>query len=237
MVILINNLLIISFLLSSVLLPLVVVSSSVKALTLSLILGGVENSHLGGRKLSFPRPRPYYAAGLHSDAFTNEQRRILWEMVVERTFENYNSLCWVTQNLYFPFLVVEPVHGSYGDAEDRNTANVLIAMRGTVELFRLARREQEICREILAFSGIFTHSWIRIFAHFADGLEGGETPRFYYHEVFKSMFPEDKWTSCPEDKWASYKFVKNIYKVWAPMHHKRICSAIETVANLSESSS
>jgi hypothetical protein len=30
-----------------------------------------------------------------------------------------------------------------------------------------------------------------------------------------------------KEKWSAYKFTKNVYDVWMPMHLKRICSAID----------
>ncbi|KAK8223216.1 hypothetical protein HDK90DRAFT_114762 [Phyllosticta capitalensis] len=158
-------------------------------------------------------PRPYYAAGFDIQAISYERRLLLIEL--EREDAAVRSFS-VTFELRFPFFIAEPP-GEH--AHQRNVANALIAMRSVIELFRCADRAHELDGEILAFSAVFEARSVRVCAHVA-GIPADRGPLcFYCHEVFSASFPDDGWKS--------YKFVKNIYKVWAPMHFARICSVIE----------
>jgi hypothetical protein len=71
------------------------------------------------------------------------------------------------------------------------------SVRGTVELFRLVKRENELHREILAFSISHDHSTVRIYGHYA--LIDGSKTTFYRHLIKKFDFTseegKDKWTS------------------------------------------
>ncbi|KAK7523344.1 hypothetical protein IWZ03DRAFT_410223 [Phyllosticta citriasiana] len=181
---------------------------------------------------SYP-PKPYYAAGFHYDyAFTKDQRDVL--RALEPDAHGYVDECGylfrVTFEMYFPFFVVEPSTSSCSRiCRQFNVANALIAVRGVVELFRAAQRMREIHREILAFSAFYDPDLIFVYAHFADTLDG-QPLRFYRHKLFETTYSDGGWA-------ASYKFILNIYKVFAPMHHKRICSAIDALTRRSEGSS
>ncbi|KAK8152333.1 hypothetical protein BC567DRAFT_267901 [Phyllosticta citribraziliensis] len=173
-------------------------------------------------------PKPYYAAGFHREyAFTRSQRLILIELNRDLGVDKYHSLFWLAEDMYLPFLTVEPKSHSFAHAENFNIANTLVAMRGVVELFRAANRAPEIHREILAFSAVYTVDRIHMYVHFADVPDlynsDGQCLRFYRHQVFTSHYMTQGWE-------VSYRFFKNIYKVFAPMHHARICSAIDSLA-------
>ncbi len=92
-----------------------------------------------------------------------------------------------------------------------------ITVRGVVELYRAVKREKELHREILAFSISHDYSTVRIYGHYAI-IEGDKTT-FYRQPIRKFDFTEEKWTA--------YKFTKNVYNIWMPLHIKRICSAID----------
>jgi hypothetical protein len=62
---------------------------------------------------------------------------------------------------------------------------------------------------------------LRIYGHYA--LIDGNEARFYRHPIRKFDFTEQN----GKDKWTAYKFVKNVYHKFAPMHLERICTAID----------
>jgi hypothetical protein len=96
-----------------------------------------------------------------------------------------------------------------------------LAMRGTVELFRLMKREKELHREILAFSISHDHETVRIYAHYPV-IDRDETT-FCHYPIKRFDFTSEE----GKDKWTSYKSTKNIYDIWMPTHLKRICSVID----------
>jgi hypothetical protein len=66
--------------------------------------------------------------------------------------------------MYFPFLTCEVKCGTTGlDIADRqNTHSMTLAVRGIVELFKLAKRENELHRELLTFSISHDHRTVRL---------------------------------------------------------------------------
>lgn len=44
---------------------------------------------------------------------------------------------------------------------------------------------------------------------------------FYRHPIRAFDFTDG------EERWTIYKFIKNVYDIWMPILHKRICSAID----------
>lgn len=80
-----------------------------------------------------------------------------------------------------------------------------LAVRGVVELFRLVKREQELHREILAFSVSHDHRSVRIYGHYPV-IEGKKTT-FYRYLIRTFDFTE----MDGKEKWTAYKFTKSIY--------------------------
>ncbi|KAH9213503.1 hypothetical protein DL95DRAFT_506308 [Leptodontidium sp. 2 PMI_412] len=72
-----------------------------------------------------------------------------------------------------------------------------LALRGTVELFRLMKREKELHLEILAFSISHDQETVRIYSHYP--MIDGDKTTFYRHPIKKFNFTseegKDKWTS------------------------------------------
>ncbi|KAK5188911.1 hypothetical protein LTR47_011217 [Exophiala xenobiotica] len=85
-----------------------------------------------------------------------------------------------------------------------------LAVRGVVELFRLVEREQELHREILAFSISHGNETVRIYGHYPV-IEDKKTT-FYLHTIRKFDFTEQD----GKGKWTAYKFTK-------------LCSAVNAI--------
>ena len=96
-----------------------------------------------------------------------------------------------------------------------------IAVRSLIELFRAVKREEELNREILAFSVSHDHRSVRIYGHYAV-IDNNQTT-FYRHPIRTLDITSEEGI----DKWTTYKFIKNVYDVWMPAHLKRICSAVD----------
>jgi hypothetical protein len=110
-------------------------------------------------------------------------------------------------------------------ASDRQNAhNATLAVRGVVELFRAVKREKQLHRGILAFSISHDNSNIRIYGHYP--LVEEDKTVYYRHPIHKFDFT----TLDGKEKWTAYRFTKNVYDQFMPMHLKQICSAIDELA-------
>jgi hypothetical protein len=166
------------------------------------------------------RPQPDYATGFGREAFTEDQLKRLEPFVGELTD---TSFFMATYYMYFPFLTCEVKCGAavLDIADRQNAHSTTMAVRGVVELFRLVKREQELHREILAFSISHDHRTVRIYGHYPI-IKGDETT-FYRHPIHTFDFT----ALDGREKWTAYKFTKNVYDMWMPTHLKRICSVID----------
>ena len=172
--------------------------------------------------LTKPRPQPDYAVGFKRTAFTKDQLKKIQPLI-----GGFSELSFFmgTYYMYFPFLTCEIKCGAAAlDVADRQNAHSMtLAVRGTVELFRLVKREKELHREILAFSISHDHRTVRIYGHYPV-IDGKETT-FYRHPIHEFSFA----ALDGKEKWTAYKFTKNIYDIWMPTQLKRICSVIDTL--------
>jgi hypothetical protein len=127
--------------------------------------------------------------------------------------------------MYFLFLTCEVKCSAAAlDVADRQNAHSMtLAVRGVVELFRLVGREKELHREILAFSISHDDRIVRIYGHYP--VFNGKDTAYYRHPIHTFDFT----ALDGKEKWTLYKFAKNIYDIWMPMHFKRICSVINAL--------
>ncbi|EDN02462.1 conserved hypothetical protein [Histoplasma mississippiense (nom. inval.)] len=170
-----------------------------------------------------PYPQPDYAVGFNRSAFTEDQLKT-FEPFLGYDPDTYSSFFLATFYMYFPFLTSEVKGTAALDIADRQNAHSMtLAVRGVVELFKLVGREEEINREILAFSISHDHRTVRIYGHYAV-IEGNKTS-FYRHPIRTFDFTSEE----GKDKWSAYKFTKNVYDVWMPDHLRRIQSAIDEI--------
>lgn len=165
------------------------------------------------------RPQPDYAVGLDSSAFSLEQMRKLQPSIGDL---QTTSRIAATDEMLFPFLTVEVKCGNAAlDAADRQNAHsAAVAVNAVVELYRMVARENELHREVLAFSISHDAESIRLYGHYAV-IQRKET-LFYRHIVDKFDFTRPNST----DKWIPYTFTKNIYDKFYPIHYERVCSAV-----------
>jgi len=184
------------------------------------LIEGVNEAWMGSIPVEGPKPQPDYSVGFRRSAFTDEQLKKL-DPLIGSVFDT--SFFVATYRMYFPFLTCEVKCGAAAlDVADRQNAHSMtVAVRGVVELYRAVKREKELHREILAFSISHDHSTVRIYGHYAIIVEDKTT--FYRHPIHKFDFT----ALDGRDKWTAYKFTKNVYNIWMPLHIKRICSAID----------
>ncbi|KLJ05432.1 hypothetical protein EMPG_11078 [Blastomyces silverae] len=169
-----------------------------------------------------PRPQPDYSVGFRRSAFTDDQYEKLKPFIGDW---DDTSVFMATDTMHFPFLTCEVTCGEVAlDIIDRQNAHSMtLSVRGVVELYRAVKRENELHREILAFSISHDHTAVRIYGHYA--LVDNDKITFYRHEIHSfSISALDG-----KEKWTAYRFTKNVYDIWMPTHLKRICSAIDQI--------
>jgi hypothetical protein len=187
---------------------------------LEILIESVNERWNNSIPVTASRPQPDYSVGFKREAFTDQQFNKLQPFIGGFTD---TSFFMATNCLYFPFLTCEVKCGAASlDVADRQNAHSMtIAVRGIVEFFKLAKREKELHREILAFSISHDHAAVRIYGHYPV-IDGNKTT-FYRHTIRRFDFTE----LDGKEKWSAYKFTKNLYDVWMPTHFKRLCSVID----------
>src|SRR5271156_2838635 len=165
-----------------------------------------------------PRPQPDYSVGFKPLAFTEDQRKRLKPFIGDPTD---TSLFVATRRMWFPFLTCEVKCGAGADRQNAHSAT--LAVRGVVELFRAVKQEKQLHREILAFSVSHDHRLVRIYGHYH--VIEDQKITFYRHPIREFSFTE----LDGKEKWTAYRFTRNVYDKFVPMHLKRICSAIDVL--------
>ena len=172
--------------------------------------------------LTGTRPQPDYSVGFKREAFTDDQLAKLSPFIVD-FIGGDRSFFMATYYMYFPFLTCEVKCGAAAleVADRQNAHSMTLAVRAVVELFRAVKREDEVNRQILAFSVSHDHQSVRIYGHYA--VIDGKDAKYYRHPIRNFVFTE----LDGKEKWAAYRFNRNVYDTWMPTHFKRICSAID----------
>ncbi|KUI72312.1 hypothetical protein VM1G_07783 [Cytospora mali] len=168
------------------------------------------------------RPQPDYSVGLKRKAFSDDQLAKLAPFVGDWVSGDL-SFFMATYYMYFPFLACEVKCGAAAlDIADRQNAHSMaIAARAVVELFRLVKREAELDRQILSFSISHDHRSVRIYGYYP--VINGKDIKYYRHPIHTFDFT----TLEGKDKWTAFRFTKNVYDLWMPLHLERVRSAID----------
>jgi hypothetical protein len=111
--------------------------------------------------------------------------------------------------MYLPFLTCKVKCGAaaLNIADRQNAYSIILIIRGTVEFFRLIKREKKLYREILAFLISYNHEIVRIYNYYL--IIDGDKIIFYRYPIKKFDFTSEE----GKDKWTSYKFTKNVYDI------------------------
>ncbi|KAF2722497.1 hypothetical protein K431DRAFT_283909 [Polychaeton citri CBS 116435] len=190
---------------------------------LKLLVESVNEGWDSAKNLIGSRPQPDYAVGFDKSAFTSTQIARLSPFVGHPTADY--SFFMATSYMYFPFLTCEAKR-SGEDVEIANRQNahsMAIAVRAVVMLFHYLKLEEELDREILGFSVSHNDRSAVIYAHYPT-INGSEI-NYFRHEVNTIEYA----MSLGDDRWKTYKFIRNVYDTWMPMHLQRLRSAIDQI--------
>ena len=165
-----------------------------------------------------PAPRPDFAAGIGSSAFTDDE-----------VFKLKNHTAWqrptlFTKNMYFPFLLCEVKSGdqAIARADRQNAQSSSLAVNAVIELHRVLgdSHVSQLSGQILVFSVSHDHEQVKIYGHYAI-LE--ETNATFYRYLFDSFNLN---TGLGQHREKVYGFVLEVYHKFYPQHLKRICDAL-----------
>lgn len=194
---------------------------------LAILIESVNEGWNNSVPLTGTRPQPDYSVRFRRDAFTDGRLAKMSPLIGEFLGGDL-SFFMATYYMYFPFLACEVKCGAAAlDVADRQNAHSMtLAARSVAELFRLVGRENEVHRQILAFSVSHDYQSVRIYGYYPV-INGKET-KYYRHPIRRFFFTE----LGGEEKWTAYQFTKNVYDTWMPDHFKRICSAIDQLPSV-----
>ena len=179
--------------------------------------------------LAGPRPKPDYAIGFMSSAFTDD------EITKLKSYTAPEKATQFTEHLYFPFILCEVKCGENGlnIADRQNAHSASMAVNAIVQLHRAASqayelrqenqalpRPEEIHRKILAFSISHDHTMVNIYGHYAL-IEGNRTT-FYRHLVHSFNLT----AMGGREKATAYNFIRETYNTFVPPHFERIRNLI-----------
>ncbi|KAL9638104.1 MAG: hypothetical protein Q9204_001619 [Flavoplaca sp. TL-2023a] len=151
------------------------------------------------------RPQPDFAVGFKRSIFSDEQLTKLQPILGDPLCLSYFK---ATYYMYFPFLTCEVKCGATAlDIADRQNAHSMtIAVRGIVELFKLAKRDQELNGKLLTFSVTHDHRTVRLYGHYPV-IDDSKKTKIYRHAIHTY----DITVLDGKDKWTTYNFVMAVY--------------------------
>lgn len=169
-------------------------------------------------------PQPDYCVGCGATVFTKEQRQKLEPLI--GGWKGTPFL--VSSKMYFPYLTVEVVGGNelLQVADRLNSHSAGIAISQVVELYRAVSRQDELNRKILVFSVSHNQRCVRIYGHYPV-IEGDES--LVYRHTVAMLDISSK--NC-KDKWKAYRFTRNLYDIFGPIHIERLRSAVDQLPGL-----
>lgn len=209
--------------------PLIVPSAEIfasRAPELDSLIESVNEVWSNCQPVTNNRPQPDYSVGFKRKAFSEEQLNKMAPIIGD-FIAGDQSLIMATSEMHFPFLTCEVKCGveALEYADRQNAHSMTLALRAIVELFRLVKRERELHLQILAFSVSHNHETVRIYGHYPVIDKSTAKTEYYRYPIRKFDFTE----LDGRDRWTAYRFTKNVYDIWVPMHLERICSAIDQI--------
>ena len=161
-------------------------------------------------------PQPDRTVAFSSAAFTQTERRKL-QLIPETA-----SLFVACHGTLFPFFTAEVKCGKEAlDIADRaNTNSMTIALRAVVELYRQAGEVMKVHRQTLGFSISHDDGSVRIYGHYPE-IDGDTTT--YHRTAIRAFSYAD---NNAQERETAYKFVWNMFTIFAPAHLKRLKDAI-----------
>ncbi len=166
-----------------------------------------------------PRPQPDFSVGFGRSIFSDDQLSKIQPLLGDPSCLSYLR---ATFYMYFPFLTCETKCGTTAleIADRQNAHSMTLAVRGIVELFKLAKREKELHRELLTFSISHDHRTVRLYGYYP--IFDGPKTKIYRHPIHTF----DITALDGKERWTTYSFTVAVYNHSLTLL-KRICSVID----------
>ena len=176
-----------------------------------------------------PQPKPDFAVGLMSSAFTDA------EILKLKCYTAPDRATLFTEDVYFPFLMCEVKCGDEAitRADRQNAYSSSLAVKAIVQLYRAvppldeprsenraSSRVMELDKKILAFSISHDYDVAKIYGHYASIQDDNTTFRRHLIRQFFLTNPNGR------ERWTAYNFTRKVYDTFAPIHLERIRAAI-----------
>ncbi|KAL9008777.1 MAG: hypothetical protein Q9173_006130, partial [Seirophora scorigena] len=150
-------------------------------------------------------PKPDFAVGFKESMFSDDQLTKLQPLLGDPSCISYLK---ATYYMIFPFLTCEVKCGAitFDIADRENSHNMTVAVRGILELFKLAGREKELDGKLLTFAVSHVHRSVRLYGHYPI-IDGSKTTEIYRHAIHIY----DITALDGQDRWTTYHFVVAVY--------------------------
>jgi hypothetical protein len=106
-------------------------------------------------------------------------------------------------------------------ADRQNAHSASIAVKQVVDLYRQVSRQHELNQKILAFSISHDDESVRIYGHYP--IIDGDQTSIYRHIIKRFEMTDDD----GKERWTTYRFTRNVYDIFGPIHIERLRSAVE----------
>lgn len=165
------------------------------------------------------RPQPDFSVGFGRSMFSDDQLSKLQPLLGDPSCLSYFR---ATYYMYFPVLTCEVKCGTTGlDIADRQNAHSMtLAVRGIVELFKLAKKENTLHRELLTFSISHDHRTVRLYGYYP--VIDGPKSKIYRRPIHTF----DITARDGQERWTTYNFTVGVY-IYSLNLIKRIRSIID----------
>lgn len=113
-----------------------------------------------------------------------------------------------THYIFFPFLTWEVKCGATAldIANRQHSHSMTVAVKGMLEPFKLAGREEEVDGNRLTFSVSHDHRTVRLYGHYSV-IDGSKPTKIYHHAIHTY----DITALGGKDRWTTYKFLVVLY--------------------------
>ena len=174
------------------------------ALKISVLSESVNEGWNNSIPITNTRPQPDFSVGFRRSVFSDDQFSKLQPLLGDPSYLSYFR---ATYYMYFPVLTCETKCGTTGldIANRQNAHSMTLAVRGIVELFKLAKKENTLHREILTFSISHDHRTVRLYGYYP--IIDGPRTKIYRHPIHTF----DIIALDGEERWRTYKFTVGVY--------------------------
>lgn len=189
------------------------------AKSLDILVESVNEGWNNCIPITNPRPQPDFSVGFRRSMFSDDQLSKVQPLLGDPSCSSYFK---ATYYMYFPFLTCEVKCGTTGleIADRQNSHSMTLAVRAIVELFRLAKRENKLHRELLTFSISHDHRTVRLYGYYPV-IDGPKT-KIYRHPIHTF----DITALNGQERWTTFNFTVAVYNHSLTLL-KSICSVID----------